>query len=77
MHIRDRAPTSPYGSLMFEDRAARDCYRRGVRDALEIRIIHQPPPHLRALQQWVLDLEQWTGGTPPPPPDTWPEAEER
>lgn len=61
--------------LMFEDRAARDAYRRGVHDALESGIIHQSGARMRALQQWVIDLEAWSGGEPPDAPHLWPVAQ--
>jgi hypothetical protein len=60
---------------MFENFSERDCYRRGVHDALENGMVHQSGAHLRALQQWVFDLEQWSAGEPPPGPNRWPAAE--
>jgi len=59
---------------MFEDRAARDCYRRGVRDALEAGVIHRSPGIALALQQWLADLDAWSDGEPPVAPHHWPAA---
>lgn len=57
--------------MPFETEEAREAYRRGVRDTLESAFSHLRPSQLRLLQQWLIDLENWKKGNPPPVPECW------
>jgi len=53
----------------------RASYRRGVRDAYESLFLHARPSQLRALEQWLRDLDAWHADEPPPaPPPAWPDS---
>ena len=57
--------------MQFNNPAIREAFRLGVRETLESSFVHLRPSEMRALQQWLIDLEHWEGGDPPPSPQAW------
>ena len=57
--------------MHFDDPAIRAAYRRGALDACESGFDRLPGPELRAIEEWLSDLEAWHEGDPPPPPYAW------
>jgi hypothetical protein len=58
--------------LNSDDPDVRRAYVRGARDAYESAIANCDARTVRALEEWLVDLETWTGGERPPPPHEWP-----
>ena len=53
---------------LFDDPMIREIYRRGVRDAAEFASMPLPCIRHRELEEWLTQLDLWSGGNPPPPP---------
>ena len=63
--------------MSYEDPQARLAYIQGVRDAYETVLPFCQPGKLREIEDWLrYDLDNWTGGPPPPAPYLWEQAEE-
>ncbi|RYD65021.1 MAG: hypothetical protein EOP84_32250 [Verrucomicrobiaceae bacterium] len=58
--------------MSLYDALARKAYQDGARCAAEAASIYLPPAILRELEDWLRELERWSGDKPPPPPHDWP-----
>lgn len=57
--------------MNYDDPTARAAYVAGALEAIEASILELDPPKARELEQWVIDLNLWPGGPPPPAPHWW------
>ena len=53
---------------LFDDPMFREIYRRGVRDTYDSVCAHLPPTRCRSMEDWLTELDLWSGGNPPPAP---------
>ena len=60
--------------MWFNEPANREAYRRGARDAFDSMVAGLKAPDVRAMEDWLNDLDAWQKGAPPPPPHAWPEV---
>ena len=57
--------------MQYDSAEKREAYRRGAQDAFEFAVGYVPAPQMRALQEWLKDLEAWEVGDPPAAPHHW------
>ena len=57
--------------MLYDDPAVRAAYRKGANDCYESAIPHLDPRREREVIEWLKELDQWTVGDPPLPPNSW------
>ena len=61
--------------MSYDNPDVRRAYVQGARDTYESAVVDGDPRPLRAIEEWLGELERWQGGDPPPPPHLWAEQD--
>lgn len=54
-------------SMRFDDPQEREAFREVARKLCDMGCTHWRAPVVREMDQWIMDLDAWDGGPPPPP----------
>jgi len=58
--------------MTYETSATRAAYLAGVRAAFDELMPQLPARALHEMDEWLAELDAWTGGAPPLSPAHWP-----
>jgi len=55
--------------MSYASEEARRAYIQGAKDGVASLSVGADPAEFRAAEEWIAELEGWSGGDPPPGPD--------